>query len=233
MPPIDYIGELHSTLERARELLKIVELRAPGAPADLECRLSEAEIDRQRLSTQLVEVEQQRERLMALYVATFQLHTSLKPAEVETAIAEITVNLLGAEKFVLLLRREGPCEVVFLEGFTANEPSPYANGEYAGGDPAVDATLHDGVMRLGSLQGSNALAVVPLTVHGATVGALVLYKLLSHKPSLRPEDRELLDLLAAHAASALFSARLFAITNRKLRTLEEMIRFVRKAQSSA
>ena len=59
------------------------------------------------------------------------------------------------------------------------------------------------------------------------VGALVLNKLLDHKPIQRAEDRDLLDLLSAHAATAMFAARLFATKDRKLRTLESLVKLAR------
>ena len=103
----------------------------------------------------------------------------------------------------------------------------YGGEVYAGGDPVVDATLADGVLRLGPTADSKALAAVPLRVQNEVVGALVLLKLLDHKPILRAEDRDLLDLLSAHAASALFAARLFATKDRKLRTLESLVKLAR------
>ncbi len=69
--------------------------------------------------------------------------------------------------------------------------------------------------------------MVPLTVQGAVVGALVLLKLLDHKPALTPEDKDLLDLLAAHAASALLAARVYSTTDRRLKTLESLVKLVR------
>ena len=92
----------------------------------------------------------------------------------------------------------------------------------------IDATLRDGLMRLSAMDGSDAVAAVPLTVQGTQVGVLVLLKLLDHKPALGSGDHELLDLLAAHAASAVLAARAFAATDRKLRTLEGLVKLVRK-----
>jgi hypothetical protein len=56
----------------------------------------------------------------------------------------------------------------------------------------------------------------------------VILKLLDHKPQLRADDREILDLLAAHAASALFAARVYSATDRKLKTLENLVNLLRK-----
>jgi GAF domain-containing protein len=236
----ELIAELRSTLERAGELIRIVEQNL-GQPheqgedssgervAELERRLATAESDVKELASRLVDSEHQGGRLMNLYVATYQLHATLDPAEVQATIAEIAINLLGAQQFVLLLRRdEGDgCEIALIEGMYDGALPPYGGETYAGGDPMVDQTLRDGVLRLGPTAESQALAAVPMRVQNEIVGALVLLKLLDHKPILRAEDRDLLDLLSAHAASALFAARLFATKDRKLRTLESLVKLAR------
>ncbi len=243
----DLIAELRSTLERAGELIRVVEAnlqeKGPGREnrdepssedrddrvSELERRLATAESDVKELASRLVDSEHQGGRLMNLYVATYQLHATLDPAEVQATIAEIAINLLGAEQFVLLLRRdEGEgCEIALIEGMYDGVMPPYDVETYTGGDPMVDATLKDGVLRLGPVRDSQALAAVPLRVQNEIVGALVLLKLLDHKPILRAEDRDLLDLLSAHAASAMFAARLFATKDRKLRTLESLVKLAR------
>ena len=227
------LDELRATLDRAAELAKSIETK-PESGGDLSARLADVESDREELSTKLAEYEQQVGRLMNLYVATYQLHATLDPSEVQATIAEIAINLLGAERFVLLFwKKEGTepssdCEVAFAQGMEDDHSGLYPNGVYSGGDPAVDATLADGVLRIGPIDGSQALACVPLTVQGATVGALVILKLFDHKAMLRPEDRDLLDLIAAHAASALFAARVYSVTDRKLKTLESLVALVRR-----
>jgi hypothetical protein len=238
---LDLVGELRSTLERAGELVRVVESNLRSATevgeaasaaeriAELERRLSSAESDVKELASRLVDSEHQGGRLMNLYVATYQLHATLEPAEVQETIAEIAINLLGADQFVLLLRRdEGEgYEIALLEGMY-DGVLPFYDGEtYKGGDPMVDSTIKDGVLRLGPTAESQALAAVPLRVQNDIVGALVVLKLLDHKPILRAEDRDLLDLLSAHAASAMFAARLFATKDRKLRTLESLVKLAR------
>ena len=238
---LDLVAELRSTLERAGELIRVVESNLKEASegiegassservAELERRLATAESDVKELASRLVDSEHQGGRLMNLYVATYQLHATLDPPEVQATIAEIAINLLGAEQFVLLLRRdEGDgCEIALIEGMYEGGRTFYDGEDYTGGDPMVDATLKDGVLRLGPTAESQALAAVPLRVQNEIVGALVLLKLLDHKPILRAEDRDLLDLLSAHAASALFAARLFATKDRKLRTLESLVKLAR------
>ena len=227
------LDELRATLDRAAELARQIE-GAPGeaqtAP-DLAAQLADVQSDREELSTKLAEYESQVSRLMNLYVATYQLHATLDPGEVQATIAEIAINLLGAERFVLLFWKtdeSGDCEIAYSQGMEEDKTGQYQNGVYSGGDPAVDATLADGVLRIGPIAGSDALACVPLTVQGATVGALVVLKLFDHKLALKPEDRDLLDLIAAHAASALFAARVYSNTDRKLKTLESLVKLVRR-----
>lgn len=209
--------ELGRALERVSALYRGVR----GSQLALETDLRDAQ-------TRLIDAEDQVARLMNLYVAAYQLHATLDPNEVTATIGEIVTNLLGFDRFVLLLcgPDEGECEVTLHRGLDG-ERGPFSNGVYRGGDPLVDNALADGALHLGPLAGSRALAAVPLSVQGITVGALVLIELLGHKPRLGAGDRELLDLLAAHAASALFAARAYASHERRLRTLESMVRLVR------
>ncbi len=239
MSGADLLDQLRETLDRAGELVQVIErdlgeagVVTTGSDAertkDLEARLSAAETDVKELAARLVDSEHQAGRLMNLYVATYQLHATLHPSEVQQTIAEIAINLLGAERFVLLLKdEENPKECEVALGEEIEEDPLYGSGHYAGGDPMVDESLKDGVLRLGPYDDSPALAAVPLRVHDAVVGALVILKLFDHKPMLRGEDRDLLDLLSAHAASALFAARLYAAKDRKLRSLESLVKLAR------
>ena len=229
-----------ATLRRAQQLVsdaqaaieevsRVVGQGSGASPAGgAEARLAAAESERQELVSRLAEVEHQVGRLMTLYVATYQLHATLDPVEVQSTIAEIALNLIGAEQFVLLLldEEEKGYEVRLVH--SAPE-TPWAQGtRYTGGDPMVDAALADGGLRFGPSEQSPALAVLPLRVQDLTVGALVILKLLAHKPALVKEDHDLLDLLGAHAASAVFASRVYSKTARKLRTLEGLIRLVNK-----
>lgn len=232
------LKELDTTLDRAKELLTTLSTRQDDAGLDeesaarirdLEVRLDARDRDREELTSRLVEAEHQLGRLMNLYVATFQLHATLDPTEVQATIAEIAVDLLGAERFALLLREESSqdCEIALARGLENDNSGLYEGDRYSGGDPLVDAALEDGVLRMGPDEFSEVIAAVPLRVQDAIVGVLVVLKLFDHKSILRAEDRDLLDLLAAHAASALFAARVYSNTDRKLRTLESLVQLVR------
>ena len=232
------VAELQVTLERAGKLLGVLQDRVPRAQGvepgaagqvdKLKEDLAAAEQDMGELATRLVDSENQSGRLMNLYVATYQLHATLDVEEVTATIAEISRELVGAEKFALLLREEGDgkCEIAMAQGLDGDD-TLFSGDFYRGGDQLVDRTLSDGVLRMHAEAGSEALAVVPLTVQGAIVGAVVVLKLFDHKGGFGPNDRDLLDLLAAHAASALLAARMYSATDRKLKTLENLVKLVR------
>jgi GAF domain-containing protein len=221
------IHDAQAAVEEARKSVARERASAEETP-ERGVRLAEAEREREDLAGRLVEIEHQVGRLMTLYVATYQLHATLDPEDVQSTIAEIALNLLGAEQFALLVHNEegNALDIRLLQG---EIDADWARaGSYTGGDALIDATLLDGVLRFGPAGGSSALVVVPLRVQEVTVGALAIFKLLPHRGKLDQEDRELLDLLGAHAASALFASRAYARAARKLRTLEGLIKLVKE-----
>ena len=66
-----------------------------------------------------------------------------------------------------------------------------------------------------------------MKLNGTTVGVVAIYKLLSHKKAFSPIDHQILELVAAHAASALVSARLHGTMDRKLKTIEGFMQLMK------
>lgn len=239
----DLLKRLAGAIEEAEGMLRRLEGPAdPGTREEeaaavargLARRLDAAEQDRRELALRLVEADRRTERLMTLYVATYHLHSHQDPREVESAIAEIAVDLLGASRFVLLLRDRDRFRVSLTrpEGVAPEEIDPlFAGGEYRGGEPLMDAALADGSLRLAgdepAAQRGRVLAAVPLNVEQEVYGMLVILDLLEQKRGLTLDDRDLLDLLAAHAASALLAARLFQVKDRRTRTFESLLELAR------
>ncbi len=211
-----------AAVEQLRQLL--VDLRADTerGTAALTRRVAGLEADSRDLQELLQTTEHQAAQLANLYVATFQLHASLEFEDVKRAICEIAINLLGAQRYALLVRDDdtGTMEIVARSEGLA---SPFTGDRYPGGDASVDAGLVDGVVRVGMADGSAALVAVPLSAQGQVLGMLVILGLLPQKGGVGAEDRELLDVMAAHAASALLAARIFQERTRKLRTLEGLM----------
>ena len=195
--------------------------------AELTTRIESLQKSAEEMERLLVETERQASQLTSLYVATYQLHASLDPDEVQAAIADIAVNLLGAARFRLLVRSEsGRMLLVRAEKTKLDPGAPPA--EYAGDDALVRACLGNRLLCFGPAPGSSALVVVPLSSHGELVGVLAIDALFPQKASLTTDDRELFDLVGAHAASALLAARAFQSARRKADTFEGLLGLMRK-----
>jgi nitrate/nitrite-specific signal transduction histidine kinase len=212
-------------LHQAQSTLEVAGRDAARIRAELTERIESLQKSAEEMERLLVQTERQAAQLANLYVATYQLHASLDPEEINTAIADIAVNLLGAARFRLLLRAENG-RMAFALGGDARAGG--AAAEYAGGDELLDACLGDRVLRFGPTPGSSALVVVPLSSHGELVGVLAIDALFQQKSSLNPDDRELLDLVGAHAASALLAARAYQAARRKVDTFEGLLGLLRK-----
>src|SRR5205085_6059217 len=63
-------------------------------------------------------------------------------------------------------------------------------------------------------------AVIPLKIKDSVVGVISINKLLVQKTEFTATDFELFTLLAGHAATAIFSAKLYSTSARKLTTLQ-------------
>ena len=230
------LSELRELLDRATsiarglEKLPVPSTEEPLGPAELEnlqAELLEARSEGAHLAEQLVELERRVHQMLNLYVSTYQLYAARDPDGVQATIAEIANELLGVERFVLLLKPagSGECRIALTHGLADPTPEPW-NGElYTGGVECVDRALEQGIRHFEPDQ--VPMAVVPLQFDNVVVGSLVLLELLGQKRGFAAGDSEVLDLLAAHAASALMASESFAMTSRKLQTLESLIQIAR------
>lgn len=227
------LDDLRATLDRASSLLQslapqLQSIEEKGAGTEevsrLRRKLVELDGDQQLLTQQLVEAENQNARTLKLYVATYQLHASLDPEEVRAAISEVAVDLLGAKTFVLLLpKRDKTSWRVAFDRLGGTRPELFGGDSYSGGDQNIDSTLEDSKLRIDQVQSSSAVVVIPLRVESETVGVLAVFDLLEHKSTSLFQDRDLLDVLSAHAGSALLAAEIYASTRRKLETLRDLV----------
>jgi hypothetical protein len=64
------------------------------------------------------------------------------------------------------------------------------------------------------------IAVIPLKIKDSVIGVISINKLLIQKRAFTTMDHELFTLLAGHAATAIFSAKLYSASARKLTTLQ-------------
>lgn len=152
---------------------------------------------------QYAEVEMHNANLANLYVASYQLHGTLRRASVLEAMQEIIVNLIGSEEFAICEIDEPALTVLASIGVDS--------GSMDWTTPRVRDTISTGVPYVGSLEDrepGDPLVCLPLKLDGTTIGAIVIFSLLAHKSQLEALDHELFDLLATHAATALYCTSL-------------------------
>jgi nitrate/nitrite-specific signal transduction histidine kinase len=174
-------------------------------------------------------LEEENDRLASLYVASCQLHSTLDVDEVLRIITEIVIDLVGADVFAIYLldERRQELRAVAAEGLDAaslpvQRPGQGRLGEaVAAGVPRTfDAPAEGGPAARDPEQ---PLVCIPLRLEGRVIGAIAIFGLLQQKRSFSALDQELFDVLAGHAATAIFAARLHSQSERKLSTIQGFI----------
>jgi transcriptional regulator with GAF, ATPase, and Fis domain len=189
---------------------------------ELEAKLLEVEAENVDFAQRYIDVEEQNNNLANLYVASFQLHSTLDYEEVLQIILEIIINLIGAEVFCIYLLDEekGTLTPEAAEGISVNEIPAVTLGEGVIGQSAQSnqSYFNDNPPESMKEKFADPLVCIPLNIKNDVIGVLVLFRLLQQKESFAPVDFELFTLLAGHAATAIFSSRLFTESKRKLST---------------
>jgi hypothetical protein len=194
----------------------------------LQRRFGEVEAENQDFASRYAEISEVNENLANLYVATHRLHSTLDPGDVLEIICEILTELVGAEDFGLLLLDERTNELALarIEGPPTHYPPHILVGE-----GLIGGVVRDGRPRyIEPARPDEPLAIVPLQIKGHGVGAIVVSRLLHGRSHLTGLAKELLALLAGHAASALTASRLYTSVDRKLRTIEGFMDLIKKPQ---
>ena len=198
---------------------------------EMRARLEQVENENHEFAKMYVEIQEQNEALANLYVASQRLHATFDLAEVKTIITEILVEMVGAEEFGLLVLDKKKEQLQVLTGEGIEKRLPKASlpaGDGIIGDVASTGEPFFFVPKTDAEKRAHLpIATLPLKLNGTTVGVVVIYKLLSHKPGFSPIDHQILELVAAHAASALVSARLHSTMDRKLKTIEGFMQLMK------
>jgi nitrate/nitrite-specific signal transduction histidine kinase len=199
--------------------------------AELEENLATIREENRNFAGLYVEAQEQNEAVTNLYVASHRLHATLDPKEVMQIITEILVELVGAEEFGILLldERKSSLELVAGEGVKERLPTDSVPaGEGVIGEVSSSTEPFFFEHNTPEAEASHLpLAAIPLIIKDKSVGVIVIYKLLSQKAGFSPIDHQLLQLLAAHAATALVLTRLHSAMDRKLKTIEGFIQLMR------
>ncbi|OLD63296.1 MAG: hypothetical protein AUI47_09705 [Acidobacteria bacterium 13_1_40CM_2_68_5] len=190
---------------------------------DLLGRFRKVEAMNRDVAARHQEIEAQNNHLANLYVASYQLHATLNFGEVLDTVKEILINLIGAEAFAILWvdERNGHLKREAIQGMGSSVPEKIRPERgplqrAAAGEPFYADPLPDPL----SVDLRNPIACVPLKIGTRVIGVIAIYRLLQQKERFQPLDFELFTLLAGHAATALFSSKLYERSEKKLSELQ-------------
>jgi len=169
--------------------------------------------DNEKYIAQYHQIEHVSSNLSNLYVASYQLHSSVERRTVLDTILEIVVNLIGSEEVAVLETDEEGRDFRMAASFgvdatrlnDANQGNARIVERLAIGELYIDDA--------GATDEESLTALVPLKIDGNVIGAIVVFRLLEHKQRLQPVDHELFELLAVHASTALYCANLHETKN--------------------
>jgi chromosome segregation ATPase len=177
----------------------------------LRAKFDDVAQENEKYVTQYHQIEHHSSNLSNLYVASYQLHSSVDRRTVLDTIQEIVVNLIGSEEVAILEAdaETGDFRMVASFGVDAARLNR-ANSGHA----QIVKRIAAGELFIDDVAGNaeDALtALVPLKIEDRVIGAIVVFRLLEHKQGLQPVDHELFELLSVHASTALYCANLHEV----------------------
>jgi hypothetical protein len=160
------------------------------------------------------QAESENNRLASLFVAAYQLHSTLELREVVQIITEILLNLVGARSFAIyLVDDDGVLDPVAVEGAgerVAPRRPVGAAGGVIGACFAARAPHYEPGPSAARAVDEDPIVAVPLRLASArgveVVGVLAVWEFLEQKRELVDVDMEIFNLLGQSAANALEAA---------------------------
>jgi hypothetical protein len=203
-----YINGLLRENEKLRAAVAIAEEQQRAASGELDrlrARFDEIAVENQRFALQYQSIEEQSSNLANLYVASYQLHSSVERDTVLNAIQEIVINLIGSEQLAIYeCNEDAEFELAASFGLESSQLLKVVGGEYAA-EKIGEGHIFDEPSHRQPLT-----ACITLQIEKRVVGAILVFRLLEHKAALQQVDYELFDLLGVHASVALYCASLHA-----------------------
>jgi transcriptional regulator with GAF, ATPase, and Fis domain len=221
-PLLDEVDRLRAAVTQLETEKRALELHASGLRDELDQReieedhlkreLSSALTVSQRLLAQYAEAEAHGNNLAHLYVTTSRLHGTCNRDEVLRAIREVLGFFVGCDQAAIFELDEDAEYLKLVDAWGVDREIywrvPVGRGRigrailsgemYVAADhPAEAGPRHQDEEGL--------TACVPLKLEGRVSGAIALFRLQAQKDGrLAAADLELLNLLATHAATALY-----------------------------
>jgi len=198
-----------ASLESEKRELEQGRTQAVSELTTLRDRLEQIEEENHKYAAEFQEIEQQSSNLSNLYVASYQLHSSVDRQDVLQTIHEIVINLIGSEEVAIFERDlSGNFRLISSIGVGHSNIRSFALGEGPIGRRLISGGVF--VQDVAGDHDDHLTACVPLKVGDSITGAIAVFRLLPHKGAFERVDRELFELLAVHAAMALYCATLHA-----------------------
>lgn len=190
-------------------------------------KFAQVEMENKDFASKYIEVEEENNNLANLYVASYQLHSTLDFSEVLRIVTEIVINLIGAEKFAILLIDDKINELIAVaaEGISSHDTPRIKIGEGIIGSVTKDGESYfaENLSSVDSFDPRAPIVCIPLKIKEHVIGVIAIYRLLTQKSGFSSVDYELFNLLAGHAATAIFSSRLYTQSERKLTTIQSFL----------
>ena len=216
---IQQLQEINQDLEKEKE--------------DLFDRFRESEKESMAFVDQYVEVEEENNNLANLYVASYQLHSTLDFDEVLRLIIEIIINMIGSDKFAVFLIDEDSnnLSIVASEGIHEEKTKRIKVGEGKIGEVAQtgDSFFEPDIKNFEPKSEMDPIICIPLIINEHLIGVIAIFSLFEQKKdNLSKGDYELFSMLGGHAATAIFSAKLYSRSERKVSTMQGFINLLRE-----
>lgn len=226
------IAQLEELIERSGDeaRIKLYEDRIKMLEEEINAlreRFRQAEEENKDFASKYIEVEEENNNLANLYVASYQLHSTLDFSEVLRIVLEIVINLIGAEKFAILLIDEKTNELVPVasEGIAVSSAPRVKIGQGTIGTVAKEGESYfsENLTYVKEFNPTEPIVCIPLKIKEHVIGVISIYTLLTQKSGFTNMDYELFNLLAGHAATAIFSSKLYTQSERKLTTIQSFL----------
>jgi len=111
------------------------------------------------------------------------------------------------------------------EGMAVSDAPRVKFGEGTIGAVAKEGASYfsDNLSHMKEFNTSDPIVCIPLKIKEHVIGVISIYSLLTQKEGFTNMDYELFNLLAGHAATAIFSSRLYTQSERKLTTIQSFL----------
>ncbi|MFI5302118.1 MAG: GAF domain-containing protein, partial [Polyangiales bacterium] len=192
---------------------------------DLLSRFRDAKETGDTFARRFADIEAENAKLASLYVASYQLHSTLDLPSVLRRLKELLAQFVGAAAYAIYLVDESRDELVPIasEGVVLRSLSRVRRGDGVIGEAFASGCAQwteDDATR-GNIE--SPAACVPLRLDERPVGLIAVFATFEQKPSFVELDFELFQLLGAHAASAIAAARLFGEHGAEIGTVSSIV----------